>query len=618
MDLNKPINELDQDLLNNLLYGKDGDETIPIAYNFSYGTKVTYNQKFGGLIPTFRHQYENTTSHVIRKNLEAFMDGHVCNTCYGGRLKPENLRVLVAGKNIDEFVKYDINEASDFFKSIHKNLTERQLIIANLIIKEIASRLGFLTNVGLSYLTLNRSIRSLSGGESQRIRLASQIGSQLTGIMYVLDEPSIGLHQHDNQKLINSLKKLKDLDNTVIVVEHDKATMEAADFLVDIGPGAGIHGGEILFSLPPNEIKNLNKNSIKNSLTAQYLLNQKRIERTSERRTGNNKSLILEGASGNNLKNINLKIPLGTFTCITGMSGSGKSSLINDTLWPILARHFYRSSVVPLKYKSIIGLENIGKVIEIDQSPIGRTPRSNPATYSGIFTLIRDFFALLPESKMRGYKSGRFSFNIPGGRCETCEGAGIKKIEMSFLPEVYVKCDECDGKRYNRETLTIKYKNKSISEVLEMTAEEALEFFKDIPRLKTRIGTLCDVGLTYITLGQQAPTLSGGEAQRVKLATELAKTGTKETLYLLDEPTTGLHFEDISILLVLLNKLVDKGHTVVVIEHNLDVIKYADLVIDLGPEGGSLGGEIIAEGTPEEISKVKKSYTGKYLKKELK
>ena len=457
----------------------------------------------------------------------------------------------------------------------------------------------------------------MSGGESQRIRLASQIGSELVGILYVLDEPSIGLHQHDNDKLIDSLKNLRDLGNSVIVVEHDKAMIENSDCFIDMGPGAGVHGGNLVLKSNINEIQQLSKLEINKSLTAQYLLGDKKIEFSEERRAGNGNKVILKNAIGNNLKNVSLELPLGCFISVTGMSGSGKSTLINDTLYPILARHFYNSSILPLKYEKIEGLEFIDKVIEIDQSPIGRTPRSNPVTYTGIFTLIRDFFTLLPEAKIRGYKAGRFSFNVKGGRCEECEGGGIKKIEMNFLPDVYVTCDECNGKRYNRETLEVKYKDKSIADILDMTVEESLDFFSEIPKIKAKLQTLFDVGLTYITLGQQAPTLSGGEAQRVKLATELSKISSGKTLYLLDEPTTGLHFEDVNILLKLLNKLVDKGNTIVVIEHNLDVIKCADWIIDMGPEGGSKGGEIIAQGTPEQIVKIKKSLTGKYLKKEL-
>jgi len=490
-------------------------------------------------------------------------------------------------------------------------LTDRQRTIADLIIKEITTRLQFLRDVGLTYLTLGRSARTLSGGESQRIRLASQIGSQLVGVTYVLDEPSIGLHQHDNRKLIDSLKHLRDLGNTIIVVEHDREMIEEADHLIDIGPGAGVHGGHIVaqFASP------LSSRSTQDSITLQYLSGERSIDHQEVRRPGNGKHLELVGARGHNLKNVTLQIPLGTFICVTGMSGSGKSTLINDTLYPILSRHFTSSELVPLAHDVLHGIENIDKVIEIDQSPIGRTPRSNPATYTGLFTQIRDFFTLLPEAKIRGYQSGRFSFNVSGGRCEECEGAGIRKIEMSFLPDVYVLCDTCNGKRYNAETLAVKFKGKSIADVLDMTVAEAHDLFEDIPRVRNKLSTLNEVGLGYIRLGQQAPTLSGGEAQRVKLATELSKTSTGKTLYLLDEPTTGLHFEDINILLRLLDRLVDKGNTVVVIEHNLDVVQHADHIIDLGPGGGEGGGMIVAEGTPEAVAANTASITGQYLSK---
>ncbi|MCX7736563.1 MAG: excinuclease ABC subunit UvrA [Candidatus Kapabacteria bacterium] len=616
LNLEKPVVELAPELLNQLLFGGD-DQKIDVEYKFSDNRAVTYHYKFIGILPSIKHQYQNTSSESIRKYIEEYMSNKVCPVCNGGRLKIENLNVFIDGKNIYDVCQYDINHSLKFFSELSGKLDDRSLIISKIVLKEIISRLRFLIEVGLSYLSLNRSVRTLSGGESQRIRLASQIGSELVGIMYVLDEPSIGLHQHDNNKLINSLKRLRDLGNTVIVVEHDKAMINNADYLVDMGPGAGIHGGEVIITGSPETISKNNNQQINKSLTAQYILQKKKIEVPPVRRQPNGKYLILEGASGNNLKNVTLTIPLGLLICITGMSGSGKSSLINDTLYPILSKHFYRSLTNPLPYKSIKGLEHIDKVIEIDQSPIGRTPRSNPVTYTGIFTQIREFFAMLPESKVRGYKAGRFSFNVKSGRCDECEGGGIKKIEMNFLPDVYVTCDSCNGKRYNKETLEVKYKGKTIADVLEMTVEEALDFFAEIPKIKKKLETLFDVGLGYIKLGQQAPTLSGGEAQRVKLATELSKVSTGKTIYLLDEPTTGLHFEDVRILLKLLNKLVDKGNTVVIIEHNMDVIKCTDLIIDLGPEGGEKGGKIIATGTPEEILKSKKSYTAKYLKEEL-
>ncbi len=616
IDATQPASKIEPERLHEIFYGNE-KESVTLGYKFRGGSRMNVNQKFLGIIPTLMHQFENSNSVVVKNFLDVFFEDYVCSECNGGRLKRDTLSVLVASESINDITKMDISECRSYFEALPARLSERQMLIGGVIIKEIVSRLRFLEEVGLSYLSLNRSVRTLSGGESQRIRLASQIGSELTGVMYVLDEPSIGLHQHDNNKLIASVKRLRDLGNTIIVVEHDKAMMLESDFIVDIGPGAGINGGEIIAACPPKDILKLKKSQMERSLTSQYLTNKKRINTPAIRREGSGKSIVLEGATGNNLKNVTLTLPLGRIVCISGMSGSGKSSLINDTLYPILSRYFYSSSVNPLPYKSISGLENIDKVIEIDQSPIGRTPRSNPATYTGLFTQIRDFFAMLPESKARGYKSGRFSFNVKGGRCEECEGAGIKKIEMNFLPDVYVTCDECNGLRYNRETLSVLYKEKSIADVLDMSVEEALEFFNEIPKLKAKIQALNDVGLTYIKLGQQAPTLSGGEAQRVKLATELSKTATGNTLYLLDEPTTGLHFEDINILLKLLDRLADKGNTVVVIEHNLDVIKYADWIIDLGPEGGSNGGQIIAEGTPEQIIKKKLSLTGRYLKDEL-
>ncbi len=611
INLKTPILKLSKEELDLLLYGQEN------YHNYDRND----SSEFYGIIDFLRRLSEIPTNKSQKQLIESCMKEQICSECEGSRLKKESLAIKIQNYNINDICTIDILDLLDLLKKIEKKISARQKQISNLIFKEINTRLDFLKDVGLSYISLNRSVRTLSGGESQRIRLASQIGSQLVGIMYVLDEPSIGLHQHDNNKLISSLKKLRDIGNTIIVVEHDKAMIELADYLIDIGPGAGIHGGEIILTGNPQDIINNKKKffGYSKSLTAQYLTGDKIIEYSNNRRIGNGKTIEVIGAKGNNLKNVNLKLPLGTFICVTGMSGSGKSSLINDTLFPILSNHFNKNSIYsPLEYKKAIGIENIDKVIEIDQQPIGRTPRSNPATYTGIFTIIRDFYALLPESKIRAYKSGRFSFNVQGGRCEECQGAGIKKIEMNFLPDVYVTCDICNGKRYNNETLTVLYKNKSIADVLDMTVEEANEFFKDIPKLKKKISTLYEVGLGYIKLGQQAPTLSGGEAQRVKLATELSKISTGKTLYLLDEPTTGLHFEDVNLLLQLLDKLVEKGNTVLVIEHNLDVIKYADYIIDMGPEGGKFGGEIIAEGSPEEIIKSKKSLTGKYLKPELK
>lgn len=617
IDLSLPFEKLSEEHKNLLLWGSN--QEIEIQHKFGTSSSVSYSHKYIGIINYLRHQFKsNTLGAAQLRKIEQFMLNETCHTCHGGRLKDSALAVRINNQNIAFTTNLDIAKAKEFFADINNHLSDRDKIIANLILKEINSRLDFLNDVGLGYLTLGRSVRTLSGGESQRIRLASQIGSKLVGIMYVLDEPSIGLHQHDNNKLINSLKELRDLGNTVIVVEHDKAMIEESDYLVDMGPGAGVHGGEVVLALNTDELKKKKKSELKNSLTAQYIKNYKKIDIPKERRQPNGKFLSLKGASGNNLKDVDLNIPLGMFVCITGMSGSGKSTLINDTLYPILSKHFYKSIAQPLQYKSIEGLELIDKVIEIDQTPIGRTPRSNPATYTGIFTLIRDFFAVLPEAKIRGYKAGRFSFNVKGGRCEECEGAGLKKLEMNFLPDVYVTCDSCNGLRYNAETLQVKYKGKSIADVLDLTVEEANDFFKDIPKLKNKLKTLFEVGLGYIKLGQQAPTLSGGEAQRVKLATELSKTSTGKTLYLLDEPTTGLHFEDVKILMEHLGRLVDKGNTLIIIEHNLDVIKCADWVIDLGPEGGAGGGKIIAEGSPEKIVQCKMSYTGKYLKDELK
>lgn len=619
-DFSTPIKDFSAIAKEELLYGTKR-EKIEIEYTYAGGRTTTYKHRFDGVMGMMQEYYNDTASLKIREWVESFMSTKVCSSCSGGRLRKENLAIqLVDAKTekrykISDVVKLSLDEAQNFFKEI--SFTNRQMEIARTILKEINQRLGFMVDVGLGHLSLDRAARTLSGGEAQRIRLATQIGSQLVGVLYILDEPSIGLHQRDNTKLIQSLKSLRDLGNTVLVVEHDKEMMENADFIVDLGPGAGEHGGFVVASGSPKKFVKLKNEAKKNSSTIDYLTGKKEIEIPQTRRKGNGKELKLIGATGNNLKFVTLKIPLGILTCVTGVSGSGKSSLINETLYPILSRKFYKTKISALPYKSISGVEYVDKIIDIDQSPIGRTPRSNPATYTGLFTHIRNLFEQLPESKLRGYKAGRFSFNVKGGRCEACEGDGVKKIEMNFLPDVYVLCDVCRGKRYNRETLEVHYKEKSISEILEMTVEDAVEFFSEFPIMQRQIKTLYDVGLGYIHLGQQAPTLSGGEAQRVKLSTELSKVGTGNTLYILDEPTTGLHFDDVKMLLDVLNKLVDKGNTVIVIEHNLDVIKTADWIIDLGPEGGNGGGQIVAEGTPEEIVKVHHSYTGEYLKKEL-
>lgn len=622
-----PLKSFPKTVIDVLIHG-GGDEKFEIPYTYSTGRIVTYKQRFEGIIKTLKHYYDETSSEGIRQWVESFMTTKPCQECGGGRLRRESLAVKLTDAksgeevNINDVVRRSIRETHDFFESLR--LTDRQAEIGAQIIKEIRQRLRFLLNVGLDYLTLDRSARTLSGGEGQRIRLATQIGSQLVGVLYILDEPSIGLHQRDNIKLINSLKELRDLGNTVIVVEHDKEMIQSADFLIDLGPGAGEHGGFVIATGPPERLRirdqrarNSRGGLLAESLTAEYLRGKKKIDIPGGRRKGNGQILLLKGARGNNLKSVTLAIPFGKLVCITGVSGSGKSSLITETLYRILSRKFYKSKEIPLPYGSIDGLAFLDKVIDIDQSPIGRTPRSNPATYTGLFTFIRDLYAQLPEAKIRGYKVGRFSFNVKGGRCEECEGDGVRKIEMNFLPDVYVPCEACKGRRYNQETLEIQYKGKSIADVLGMTVTEALEFFSEIPNLKRKLQTLSDVGLGYIRLGQQATTLSGGEAQRVKLSTELSKTSTGKTLYILDEPTTGLHFEDIRMLLSVLNKLVDKGNTVVVIEHNLDVIKTADWIIDLGPGGGVEGGKVVAEGEPESVARNSQSYTGYFLKSAL-
>lgn len=575
------------------------------------GITRNYNIDFEGIATFIKNTYDNSESKSLSRWAKDFMDKVSCTECDGTRLRKESLYFKINEKNIAELSQMDISELAKWFDNLEEHLSETQLKIGLEVLKEVRTRLQFLLDVGLTYLSLNRSSKSLSGGEAQRIRLATQIGSQLVGVLYILDEPSIGLHQRDNKRLIHSLQQLKEIGNSVIVVEHDKDMIESADYIIDIGPGAGKHGGEIVSAGTLDELK------LKNTLTADYLTQRKRIEIPSERREGNGKTLELIGATGNNLKDVSVRFPLGMMIGVTGVSGSGKSTLINETLYPILNAHFFNGVKKPKPYKKIKGLEHIDKVIDINQSPIGRTPRSNPATYTGVFSEIRNLFTMAPEAMIRGYKPGRFSFNVPGGRCETCKGSGVRVIEMNFLPDVYVECETCQGKRFNRETLEIRYKGKSIADVLAMTIDEASDFFENIPKIYRKIKTIQDVGLGYITLGQQSTTLSGGEAQRIKLATELSKRDTDNTFYILDEPTTGLHFEDIRVLMIVLNKLVAKGNTVLIIEHNLDVIKTVDYIIDLGPEGGSSGGEIIAKGTPEEIVKNKKSKTARFLKLEL-
>jgi len=663
--LSSPISSIPAYALDYILYGAQ-EKKLEVDMGFDADNGMVYELEFGGVAAMVRHAFASTGSNSIRQWAEDFMVKIACPECHGARLKKESLHFKVAGKNISELTVLDLTDLADWFSHVDERLDEKQRVIARDILKEIRNRLSFLLEVGLEYLTLDRPTRTLSGGEAQRIRLATQIGSKLRGITYILDEPTIGLHHRDNQRLIASLHDLVDMGNTVIVVEHDKEMMLAADHIVDLGPGAGEHGGEVVAEGSPSEVmssghvstpldmtKNVTSSSpiptesgedisrrrdgrqfsIRSplpfratrtdtmgeakSLTALYLNGQHQIPTPIKRREGNGLHILLTGASGNNLRNVSVKIPLGTFTCVTGVSGSGKSSLINETLWPIMRKHFYNANTRPLPYDKIAGLEHIEKVIEVDQSPIGRTPRSNPATYTGVFNDIRKLFAEVPEARVRGYKPGRFSFNVRSGRCEECQGAGLRVIKMNFLPDVQVHCERCLGKRYNRETLDIKYHGKTISDVLDMPIEEALEFFTNVPFIKRKLQTLGDVGMGYIRLGQQSTTLSGGEAQRVKLAEELSKRDTGKTFYILDEPTTGLHFEDIRMLLEVLNRLVDHGNTVVVIEHNLDVIKVADYIVDLGPEGGSRGGEVMATGTPEQVASVAGSFTGDFLSKEL-
>ncbi|GAB3897058.1 excinuclease ABC subunit UvrA [Larkinella knui] len=612
LSLTTPVEKYPPDLLHALLYGTEDESTMPSK---KHPGEDYYNFKFEGVITFLKRQQETADSSgrsdKIQDWLKDFTVIKTCPECEGARLKKESLYFRLDNKNISELARMDISELAVWMTDVESRLSNRQNVIAKEILKEIRKRIGFLLDIGLDYLMLDRPLRTLSGGEAQRIRLATQIGTQLVGVLYIMDEPSIGLHQRDNVKLIDSLKNLRDLGNTVLVVEHDKDMMLESDYILDIGPGAGRHGGQVVGAGTPEQF-------LKNgSTTAAYLSGRRAIEVPKERRKGNGFQLVIKGATGHNLKNVTMKLPLGQMVCITGVSGSGKSSLIHETLFPVLNKHFYKSKREALPFKSVEGLEQLDKVIEVDQSPIGRTPRSNPATYTGMFSDIRSLFAELPEAKIRGYKPGRFSFNVKGGRCEECEGAGMKKIEMEFLPDVHVMCETCKGKRFNRETLEVRFKGKSIADVLDMTVEQSLDFFASQPKILRKVQTLNDVGLGYITLGQHATTLSGGEAQRVKLAEELSKKDTGKTMYILDEPTTGLHFQDIAHLLDVLNKLADKGNTVLIIEHNLDVIKVSDHIIDMGPEGGNKGGYVIAEGTPEKVAKVKGSYTGKFLAAEL-
>ena len=608
VDISVPIKKLPREFLDKILYGT-GDEKIDFSYESSAGVRK-FSAPFEGVIPTLERRHNETKSQGMRDFYELYMSDSHCPTCHGARLRKESLAVKVGDKNINELTEMSIDKIKNYLNSLELNNKDR--MIADQIFKELNKRLQFLIDVGLEYLTLSRSAGTLSGGEAQRIRLATQIGSGLTGVLYILDEPSIGLHQRDNDRLLATLKHLRDLGNTVLVVEHDEDTMYAADQVIDIGPGAGVHGGNVMAQGTAEEIK-----LVSDSVTGQYLSGRKQILVPKKRRKSNGKSIEVKGATEHNLKNVNVKFPLGQFVCVTGVSGSGKSTLVNEVLYKTLAKEINGSNEKLGKCKGIKGIENIDKIINIDQSPIGRTPRSNPATYTGVFDFIRDIFAGTNEAKMRGYEKGRFSFNVAGGRCEACNGDGILKIEMHFLPDIYVPCEVCKGKRYNKETLEVKYKGKTISDVLDMTVEEALEFFKNIPKIKQKIQTLYDVGLGYIKLGQPSTTLSGGEAQRIKLATELSKKATGKTLYILDEPTTGLHIADVHKLVDILQRLVDTGNSIIVIEHNLDLIKTADYIIDLGPEGGDNGGEIVAVGSPEQIVKNERSYTGKFLAKYL-
>ena len=607
-ELKDPINKIPKIALDVILNG--GNETFSVESK-TLGLTRKYNIDFEGILPFIQSQFNENHSSRIKRWAKGFMEKEKCSSCLGSRLNKESMHFLIKSKSINDLCEMDIIELKKWFKKIETDLSDRKKIIGEEILKELNKRLDFLLNVGLDYLSLSRPSKSLSGGESQRIRLATQIGSQLVGVLYILDEPSIGLHQRDNSKLIESLKGLRDIGNSIIVVEHDKEIMEKADYIIDIGPKAGKNGGEIIFQGTYNQMIN------QNTLTAKFLNGSKKINIPKKRRKSSKKKLKLIGCKGNNLKDIDIEFPLGIIIGVTGVSGSGKSTLINETLYPILNNYFFNGVKEPLEYKKIIGIDNIDKVIEINQSPIGRTPRSNPATYTGVYSDIRSLFTMTPESLIRGYKPGRFSFNVVGGRCETCQGAGLRKIEMNFLPDVYINCDNCNGKRFNRETLEIRYKGKSISDILNMTINESCDFFQNFPKILRKVQTIKDVGLGYVTLGQQSTTLSGGEAQRIKLATELSKKDTGNTMYILDEPTTGLHFDDIKVLLEMINKLADKGNTIIIIEHNMDVIKTVDHIIEIGPQGGRNGGEIIFSGTPEKLINIKKSPTAEYLKKEL-